>query len=95
MVREFFGAKPGMRANVQPADMPGANLSFAKTGYPTVTTKGRVLDHIGFDVKNLDAFMQNLEAAGMKPLDRAVHPEPEERRIALVSSPIRGAPTSS
>jgi hypothetical protein len=34
-----------------------------------VTTKGRVLDHIGFDVKNLAAFCKKLEAAGIK-LDR-------------------------
>ncbi len=33
---------------------------------PTVTTKGRSLDHIGFDVKDLEAFMKKLEAAGVK-----------------------------
>ena len=31
-----------------------------------VTTKGRTLDHIGFDVKNLEAFTKKLEAAGIK-----------------------------
>jgi hypothetical protein len=29
-------------------------------------TKGRVLDHIGFDVKDLKAFIAKLEAAGVK-----------------------------
>jgi catechol 2,3-dioxygenase-like lactoylglutathione lyase family enzyme len=65
----IFGAKPGMRLQNKAADLPGANLTFSKADGPTVTTKGRVLDHIGFDVKNLEAFCKKLEAAGIK-LDR-------------------------
>jgi catechol 2,3-dioxygenase-like lactoylglutathione lyase family enzyme len=65
-----FGAKPGMRGQNKAADLPGVNLTFSKAETPsTVTTKGRVLDHIGFDVKNLEAFCKKLEAAGIK-LDR-------------------------
>jgi catechol 2,3-dioxygenase-like lactoylglutathione lyase family enzyme len=65
-----FGAKPGMRGQNQAADLPGANLTFGRADTPsTATTKGRVLDHIGFDVKNLEAFCKKLEAAGIK-LDR-------------------------
>lgn len=41
-------------------------MRFAKTDKPTVPTKGRVLDHIGFDVKNLDEFAKKLEAAEVK-----------------------------
>src|SRR5262249_52338534 len=63
---KIFGAKPGMRGNNQAADVPGANLTFTKTDMPTVTTKGRVLDHIGFDVSNMDEFLKKLEAAGVK-----------------------------
>ena len=29
-------------------------------------TKGRALDHIGFEVKDLEAFCKKLEAAGVK-----------------------------
>jgi hypothetical protein len=29
-------------------------------------TKGRALDHIGFELKNLDAFCKELEAKGVK-----------------------------
>jgi extradiol dioxygenase family protein/catechol 2,3-dioxygenase-like lactoylglutathione lyase family enzyme len=64
-----FGAKPGMRGQNVAADLPGANLSFAKTDTPTVSTKGHVLDHIGFDITDLAAFTRKLEAAGIK-LDR-------------------------
>ena len=66
---KVFGAKPGMRGANQAADIPGANLTFGKADVPAVTTKGRVLDHIGFDVTNLEAFCKQLEAAGIK-LDR-------------------------
>jgi catechol 2,3-dioxygenase-like lactoylglutathione lyase family enzyme len=65
----IFGATPGTRAQFQTGDIPGANLSYSATNMPAVTTKGRVLDHIGFDVKNLEAFCKNLEATGIK-LDR-------------------------
>jgi hypothetical protein len=51
------------------AEIPGASLNFVKADRPTVTTKGRALDHIGFDVKNLEAFLNNLQANGIK-LDR-------------------------
>ena len=64
-----FGAKPGMRGQNVAADIPGANLTFSATTMPTVTTKGRSLDHIGFDVKNLEAFLKKLEGAGVK-IDR-------------------------
>jgi len=62
----WFGATPGVRARNQAADIPGANLTFSKTDTPTVTTKGRVLDHVGFDVVDLKTFLHTLEAAGTK-----------------------------
>lgn len=65
----MFGATPGMRGQNKAADVPGANLTFSATTMPTVTTRGRGLDHIGFDVKNLEAFLKKLEAAGVK-IDR-------------------------
>ena len=67
----WFGAVPGKRGANIAADLPGINLSFSKSmdDKAQVTTKGRVLDHIGFDVKNLEAFTKKFEAAGGK-LDR-------------------------
>ena len=64
-----FGAKPGMRGSFQAADLPGVNLTFGGTTEPVVGTRGRALDHIGFEVKNLEAFCKQLEASGIK-LDR-------------------------
>jgi catechol 2,3-dioxygenase-like lactoylglutathione lyase family enzyme len=64
-----FGAAPGKRGQFDAADLPGVNLTFSKADTPTVGTKGRSLDHVGFEVKNLEAFCKKLEAAGIK-LDR-------------------------
>ena len=66
---KVFGAKPGMRGTNVAADIPGVNLSFSKATGPTVPTKGHTLDHIGFDVTNLEAFCQKLQAMGI-PFDR-------------------------
>jgi len=48
------------------ADAPGMNLSFQTSRTPTVATKGRTIDHIGFEIKNLEAFCKQLEAKGIK-----------------------------
>jgi len=79
---KHFGAKPGMRGRNQAADIPGVNLTFTKSDTPTVPTRGRVLDHIGFDVKDLDAFAKKLEDAGVK-LDRKVERRPDGSALAF------------
>jgi catechol 2,3-dioxygenase-like lactoylglutathione lyase family enzyme len=61
-----FSAKPGKRGPFEAADVPGVNLSFTKEATPVVGTKGRALDHIGFEVKDLEAFCKKLEASGVK-----------------------------
>jgi hypothetical protein len=66
---KVFSAKPQTHDQNWAAEIPGASLNFVKADGPTVTTKGRALDHIGFDVKNLEAFLNNLQATGIK-LDR-------------------------
>jgi catechol 2,3-dioxygenase-like lactoylglutathione lyase family enzyme len=67
-----FGAKP-RPANPAQAfvvdDLPGVALNFSPSPTPTVGTTGRALDHIGFEIKNLEAFTKKLEADGIK-LDR-------------------------
>ena len=61
-----FGAVPGMRAQFVAADLPGINLSFSAIATAPLITKGRALDHIGFEIANLRAFLAKLEAAGIK-----------------------------
>jgi len=62
---EKFGAKPGKRAIWEAGDLPGANLTYAQaTG--SAPTVNRALDHIGFEVRDLEAFCKKLEASGVK-----------------------------
>ena len=61
-----FGAKPGMRGNNQAGDLPGVNLTYGKVDVVNTGTRGRALDHIGFEVRNLAQFVAKLEAAGVK-----------------------------
>lgn len=67
-----FGAKPrpaNPGAAFVSADLPGVALNFTPSPDPVVGTQGRAVDHIGFEVKNLEAFTKKLEADGVK-LDR-------------------------
>jgi catechol 2,3-dioxygenase-like lactoylglutathione lyase family enzyme len=60
-----LNAKPGMRGSFHAADLPGVNLTYSPSPDPVVGTRGRTLDHIGFEVKNLEAFCKRLEASGV------------------------------
>ena len=66
---KVFGAKPGTRGMFEAADLPGVNLSFSPAAAPVVGTRGRVVDHIGFEVRDLEAFCKKLEGMGIA-LDR-------------------------
>jgi predicted enzyme related to lactoylglutathione lyase len=62
-----FGGKPGSRGGNQPVvDVPGAQIRFAKADKPQERTLGRALDHIGFDIKDLKAFIAKIEGEGIK-----------------------------
>lgn len=62
---EMFGAVPGTRIGQPAADLPGINLTWAPTVAPQLPTQGRVIDHIGFEVENLEAFCRELERKGV------------------------------
>ena len=61
-----FGGKVGTRNDPPVVDVPGGQLRFAKVDTAQAPTRGRVLDHIGFDVKDLPAFIKKIEAEGIK-----------------------------
>ena len=66
---KVFGATSGKRGSLEAADLPGVNLTFSPAAGPVVGTRGRAVDHIGFEIKNLEQFCKDLEAKGIK-LDR-------------------------
>ncbi|MEO8593725.1 MAG: VOC family protein [Candidatus Solibacter sp.] len=61
-----FGAKAGTRGNFLAAFLPGGEVDTRKTQAAQAPTKGRSLDHIGFEVKNLEAFCKQLAADGVQ-----------------------------
>lgn len=63
---KMFGAVPGKRYHYEAADLPGVNLNFSGVPTKMEPTKGRMLDDIGFEITNLEAFCKRLEANGVK-----------------------------
>jgi catechol 2,3-dioxygenase-like lactoylglutathione lyase family enzyme len=62
---EHFGGVAGMRWRYPAVDLPGMNLNFSESAEPRAPTQGRMLDHIGFEIENLEAFCRALEAKGI------------------------------
>ena len=81
-----FGGKPGTRNNAPIVDLPGVQIRFARADTKQVPTRGRVLDHIGFDVKDHAAFVKKLEAEGIK-LDEPVRKSPTGSTITYITDP--------
>jgi catechol 2,3-dioxygenase-like lactoylglutathione lyase family enzyme len=72
----LFGAVPGTRGKFKAADLPGVNLSWKPSEKTALPTKGRSLDHIGFEVHGIGQLFAKAQAAGAK-LDFAPVPMPE------------------
>jgi catechol 2,3-dioxygenase-like lactoylglutathione lyase family enzyme len=83
---KHFGAKASLRNKAPVDDIPGAQLRFNKADAAQAPTKGRVLDHIGFDVVDLQAFVKKLEAAGIK-LDRPYTKNDNGGALAFITDP--------
>jgi len=65
----MFGGVPGTRGtnNYKAVDLPGMNMNFlGDPGFKMQKPiKGTTMDHIGFEVVNLEAFCKALEAKGV------------------------------
>jgi catechol 2,3-dioxygenase-like lactoylglutathione lyase family enzyme len=81
-----FGGKAGTRNNAPIVDLPGVQLRFNKADKAQAATRGRVLDHIGFDVKDHVAFVKKIEAEGVK-LDEPPRQVPNGSKITYITDP--------
>jgi len=63
---DTFSMKATKRGPHETADIPGMNLTFANGKARHSSTKGAVIDHIGFEVRDLEAYCRKLEAHGIK-----------------------------
>jgi catechol 2,3-dioxygenase-like lactoylglutathione lyase family enzyme len=73
---ETFGAAPGQRGGMEAAQLPGVNLTFSPASGEVTGTKGRSVDHIGFEVQGLKALCEKLEGKGIQ-FDRPYTERPE------------------
>ena len=76
------------------ASIPGVSLLFTQTPNLVAGTRGRVVDHIGFEIPKLEDFLKEVEAKGItvdvgytpisgRPLAIAFITDPWETRIEL------------
>ena len=82
-----FGGYAWTRNNAPVVELPGVQLRFAKVDRAQLPTAGHTLDHIGFDVKNLEAFLKRLGADGVK-IERPINRDAQTgAALAFVSDP--------
>jgi len=62
---KVFGGVAGKRSQYDATDVPGINLNFSAGPRPGLPTKGRMLDHVGFEVLRLKDFCRRLEGMGI------------------------------
>lgn len=71
---QHFGAVAGtrrggvglVRSQFATVNVPGTEITLSKSDVPQMPTKGRSVDHIGFEVTDIDVFVARLTAGGVK-----------------------------
>jgi catechol 2,3-dioxygenase-like lactoylglutathione lyase family enzyme len=90
---KVLGGLPGKRKTVARSGVTDCvyfhrfNVSFSPSDTKRDPTKGRSLDHIGFEVKSLDEFVKHLEPLGIK-LDSPSRQIPNSNtKVAFLTDP--------
>jgi catechol 2,3-dioxygenase-like lactoylglutathione lyase family enzyme len=87
---KWFGAKIVKQGQATIAQIPGMNIRFAETKDPVAGTQGRAIDHIGFEVKGLEALAKKLTDEGVK-VNRAYAAAPAQlaplKSIMFITDP--------
>ncbi len=81
-----FGGQMGTRNNAPVVNLPGVQIRFARADAKQTPTRGRVLDHIGFDVKDHAAVVKKLQADGIT-LDEPVRKSAAGNTITYITDP--------
>jgi catechol 2,3-dioxygenase-like lactoylglutathione lyase family enzyme len=86
---KVFGAEVGERAGMPSAIVPGGRVDVIAARGPTPKpTQGAAIDHIGFEVADMDAFAAKMESLGVK-FDRAPARMDElNLTIAFITDPV-------
>ena len=85
---EMFGLEKLPRGRIQTTtNVPGMNMSFGSTEGEHAPSQGRAIDHVGFEVDDLQAVVNRLEEKGVE-LDRGYTELPElGLKIAFLTDP--------
>jgi catechol 2,3-dioxygenase-like lactoylglutathione lyase family enzyme len=84
-----FAGRSGNRGNFPAAFVPGGEVDFLKANAAAAPTKGRSLDHIGFEVRNLEEYCKKLQAEGVTfDTQYRVIPQLKGLKIAYILDPI-------
>ncbi len=83
---KVFGGQAATRNNAPVVNLPGVQVRFNMADTKQAPTRGRVLDHFGFDVKDHAAFVKRLEAEGIK-LDQPVGKGATGNTIVYITDP--------
>ena len=81
-----FGGQTATRNNAPVVNLPGVQIRFNAADTKQAPTRGRVLDHFGFDTNDHAAFVKKLEAEGIK-LDEPVRKSPTGSTITYITDP--------
>jgi catechol 2,3-dioxygenase-like lactoylglutathione lyase family enzyme len=86
---DTFGAEKSSRMNLPSAVVPGGRIDLLKAAANTTIepSKGRAIDHIGFEVDDLDAFAAKLKAKGIKFDREPATVEAIGLKIAFITDP--------
>ena len=87
---KIFGAENGSRRNLPAATFNGNEVDFlpATGSMPPAPTKGRAIDHIGFEVKDLEAFVKKLQTSGVT-VEAPYREMPNlDLRVAFIVDPV-------
>jgi catechol 2,3-dioxygenase-like lactoylglutathione lyase family enzyme len=84
---KVFGGAPREGPQFPSVQLPGVLLNFSQSASPVAGTQGRVYDHIGFEVKNLEEFCKGLEAQGIKLTVTYRRIDALDTAIAFVTDP--------
>ncbi len=64
---ELLGVEVRARGSIATTtNVPGMNLSFGGSNTARASTQGAAIDHVGFEIQNLEEFCRELEARGIE-----------------------------
>ena len=85
---DVFGLEQRPRGRLaSTTNVPGMNMSFGNAREAAAPTRGRAIDHIGFELDDLEAFCEQLKAKGIEFDTEYREIDNLELKIAFITDP--------